>query len=164
MQLEKQICSLEQSKKLKELGVIQQDANFYWGKDLTKGTKSKMILHSNSDVLLNMAFIDKYTLPKIKLSIWIKEKNLIAAFTVAELGIMLPEYYPSWRFTFKKAKKWLSTVIIKDKVKDGKTVTTANEFDRYADTEAQARAIILIDLLKNEVISVKDVNKRLIKK
>jgi len=164
MQLENQVCSLEQSKKLKQLGVVQQDANFYWGKDLTKGTKSKMILHSKSDVLLNMAFIDKYTLPKIKLSIWIKEKNLIAAFTVAELGIMLPEYYPSWRFTFKKSKRWVSTVITKDKVKDGNTVTTVNEFDRYADTEAQARAIILIDLLKNEVISVKDVNKRLIKK
>jgi hypothetical protein len=162
MKLETQVASFEQSKKLKELGVVQ-DANFFWGKDLTKST-TKMMLYSKNDILLNMALIDKYIVPKLNLNIWLKEKNLFAAFTVAELGIMLPEYYPSWRFTFKKAKKWLSTVIIKDKVKDGKTVTTANEFDRYADTEAQARAIILIDLLKNEVINVKDVNNRLIKK
>lgn len=176
MNLENQVCSLEQSKKLKKLGIVQ-DANFFWGKDLSK-SKTKMVLYSKNDILLNMALIDRYIIPPININVWIKEKKLFAAYTVAELGVMLPEYYPSWRFTHrqtdtyhnqklsssKKDVRWISTVIIKDKVKDGKTVTTANEFDRYEDTEAKSRARLLISLLEVGVIKASEVNKRLVEK
>lgn len=162
MKIEDQVCSLQQSRKLKELGVVQE-GQFFWGNDLTK-SKPKMILHSKSDVLMNMAIIDKYIIPKVNIKHWLKEKKFLVAFSVAELGVMLPEHYPSWRFTFKKRLKWITTVILKDNVKDGKTIKTANEFDRYEETEAQSRATLLIALLENEVIKVADVNKRLIKK
>lgn len=175
MLLESQVCSLEQSEKLKKLGIVQ-DANFFWGKYLSK-SKTKMVLYSKNDIL-NMALIDRYIIPPININVWIKEKKLFAAYTVAELGVMLPEYYPSWRFTHrqtdtyhnqklsssKKDVRWISTVIIKDKVKDGKTVTTANEFDRYEDTEAKSRARLLISLLEVGVIKASEVNKRLVEK
>lgn len=181
MLLEKQVCSLEQSKKLKKLGIVQ-DANFFWGKDL----KGKRTLLSIKDIMFmeRQRFKD-YVIPKTDIKHYLKKKikksdshEIYAAYTVAELGVMLPEYYPSWRFTHrqtdtyhnqklsssKKDVRWISTVIIKDKVKDGKTVTTANEFDRYEDTEAKSRARLLISLLEVGVIKASEVNKRLVEK
>lgn len=174
MQLENQVCSLEQSKKLKELGVVQ-NSEFFWSNDFTGERKKRVILHI-SQIQLALEYVKRS--PMMSESHYIKEMGYISAFTVAELGVMLPEYYPSWRFvarqtdTYKKHKlsnskkdiRWITTVITKDKVKDGNMVTTRNEFDRYGLTEAKSRAMLLIALLENEVINVKDVNKRLIKK
>jgi hypothetical protein len=61
MELEKQICSLELAKKLKELGV-KQDSLFWW-----VNGRGRMELH------------DKHT-----------DSDSVSAFTVAELGEMLP--------------------------------------------------------------------------
>lgn len=134
MKLENQVCSYEQAKTLKKLGVIQ-DSLFY---------------HTNSD---------KWgVMPRKSIDF---TGNPHSAFTVAELGIMLPTYYPSWRFKKDNVVKYITTVITKDEVKNGKTITTEPKFDRYENTEAQSRAQMLIDLLENGVINVEDINSRL---
>jgi hypothetical protein len=67
MKLENQVCSLELSKKLKELGV-KQESLFWWFCD---GSQAHRIIYGNTDVPMT-----KYTLH--------------SAFTVAELGELLP--------------------------------------------------------------------------
>lgn len=67
MKIEDQVCSLELAKRLKELGV-KQDSLFCWHDDT-------ILEYLPSDIR--------------------NEKVCIAAFTVAELGEMLPESYKS---------------------------------------------------------------------
>jgi len=163
MLLENQVCSLEQSKKLKELGVKQFSLFYHFPNPNTKEIKKKYKI-PDYNVVYGKNHIGKEWENISELVIRGVFTSTYSAFTVAELGIMLPEYYPSWRFKVKNSIKWISTIITKDNVKDGKTITTANEFDRYANNEAQARATLLIALLENDVIKVSEVNKRLVGK
>ncbi len=67
MELEKQVCSLELAKRLKELGVKQYPATFYWTNRYKK----------EYELMYQPVHQMKY---------------LVAAFTVAELGELLPTY------------------------------------------------------------------------
>ena len=70
MKIEDQVCSLELSKKLKELGV-KQDSIFYW---------------------INGVITDINVSPEQTRNLWYPAHSytLYSAFTVAELGEMLP--------------------------------------------------------------------------
>ena len=76
MKLEDQVCSLELSKRMKELG-FPQDSLWWWG---TLDGK--------------MTIIPKSYYMMVDSGIWEKgnDEKLCSAFTVAELGEMLPEF------------------------------------------------------------------------
>lgn len=119
MKLQDQVCTLEQAKKLKELGVSQTGRYSWFG------------------------FEDKYwvqtTKPvgdeKLSYSADLERYKIASAFTVAELGVMLPLVCNTYRMT------------------DGKWVVLFSPKEHYArkskycDTEAESRADMLLTLL-----------------
>ena len=140
MKISDQCCSLKQSKELRKLGVIQDSLLYHPNTENKRAAK---------------------TTYKSIYAISLFRSNL-SAFTVAELSVMLGDYYPSWCFNFPgKGKRWIATVITKDKYKDGRTITTERSFDRYAKTQAQALAALLIAVINVGHIQVSTINKRL---
>lgn len=137
MKLEDQVITEKQADRLKELG-IAQEALFYH-------------THSKWGVMPKKS-IDFTGAPS-------------AAFTVAELGIMLPDYYPTWRFSVpgQNADKWIATVICAPKPPGIDDIHTAHEFDRMGDTQAQALGTLLIALLVTKAITPEEANARLLK-
>lgn len=125
MTLENQVCSLELSKRLKELGV-KQESLFAW----------QYFSDKEGWNIGNVGLVPYK---------WIGNKSF-SAFTVAELGEMLPHwigtplnlpfkanYYP------ENKAGWFGQV---------------NAQGFFADTEANARAKMLIYLLENNLITL----------
>ena len=116
MELKEQVTSLESSERLKELGVVQRSI-FFWE------------LHSSS--------IPELVFVKVGKIVYAIENEYISAFTVAELGEMLPVYIRTYR------------------VDDG-FICSQKQFTKNAntfeDTEAEARAKMLIYLLEKKLI------------
>lgn len=144
MKLEQQVCLKEQAIRLKELGVIQQSVAVWMD--------------------------DELEFFKRPFYAWAQDKgiNVACAFTVAELGQMLPQYYPSWRFLEEGGQNefWIATIIgqpegyTRDK-EDVYDIRTVAAFDRYGKTQAEALAALLISLLETKTITAEEVNKRL---
>lgn len=143
MKLEQQVASLELCKKLKELGVKQEGA-FYWTdrKTLTRHESSYSYVHyhdeGSNEVIRKMPFT----------------KNL-SAFTVAELGKMLPVYANGkymGSFPSRENENHLSSGIPTKWVWGFDT--PYQEEHITADTEADARAKMLIYLLENKLITL----------
>ena len=145
MKLSDQVCTLDQAKRLKELGIT---APSLW---------SRFIAASHSG----------YVLTEMKVRhVWIVTGNayneedieFTPVFTVAELGQMLPDdlqpntgRHWSWyhRRTWKGESVGYSTHGF-DPIEQG-----------WFDTEAEARAAMLIHLLETKTITAEEVNKRL---
>jgi hypothetical protein len=125
MKLEQQVCSLELAKKLKELGIDDYNSLFHW----RYGGKSKPELqrfnrsHTGHELTNN----DDVTFE------W------CSAFTVAELGEMLPQY-----FSNTKVEPFLFEGYIQD---------IGNKEEFSGDTEANCRANMLIYLLENNLLT-----------
>ena len=136
MKLQDQVCTLEQAKKLKELGVIQ-DSIFCFIGDGNPDPKyfTSFEIYYSANAMLEVG------------ASW--HEHRIAAFTVAELGIMLPsetltirrgsESFPNWEWENEGRQTGWGCF----------------------NTEAAARADHLIMLLENKLITVEEVNKRL---
>lgn len=125
MKLENQVVSLELAKRLKELGV--KGSSVFWWLNLADGWK-----------VLYYDFASEYD-----------PINPIQAWTVAELGEMLPE-------TVSSGKTWgggYRALFVSDAHK------IIHQED--APTEADARAKMLIHLLENKLITVEEVTARL---
>lgn len=136
MKLIDQVCSEVQADRLKELGVAQESL-FY---------------HTDSDWGV---------MPRKSIDF---TGNPSSAFTVAELSVMLPDYYPSWRFKVNESseeRKWIATIICSPKPPGADDIHTESSFDRYGKTQAEALATLLIALLETEAINVEEVNARL---
>ncbi len=124
MKLEEQVCSLELAKKLKELGV-KQESLWYWDEG-----------HNG----------------ELELTQQISRFNHCSAFTVAELGEMLP-----WRVVandrdfrlreYKAASSFWQVCYF-----DLDRNMMHDEFDDY---HANARAKILIWLIENKYVDIK---------
>lgn len=162
MKLEQQVCTLDQAKRLKELGVIQNSL-WHWIYPEKETVLSSMqgIYHRSLVVeMLSDANEDgeDNQFPHLNAS----------AFTVSELGVMLPRYYPSWRFLEEGGQNelWIATIIgqpqgfERDK-EDVYDIRTVAAFDRYGKTQAEALANLLISLLETKTIKAEEVNKRL---
>lgn len=137
MKLESQVVSLELAQKLKELGVKQE--SLYQHAEYRHGINQPNWEWRITDSLYEGDY-DHY-------------RNECSAFTVAELGEMLPEEYPTdsdsqltiWKFWSVKDKNAWWVRYNNDLLK--KVYHT-----EYADTEADARAKMLIYLLENKLI------------
>lgn len=146
MKLENQVVSLDLAKKLKELGV-KQESQFNWWKGIGVGR-----IMPNDWSQFNMEPKPMYDTADVK------EK--ISAFTVAELGEMLPIYIcdPARRLS-KQDKKCFSLQqrgFDEDYVDDAKPISfevsyNGTEVKTREDTEADARAKMLIYLLENKI-------------
>lgn len=122
MKLEDQVANLELSKRLKELGV-KQESYFWWNNSIESGG---WLLEDHEEA---------------------NETNA-AAFTVAELGALLPEFTIHkktdgvsnlWRIDLSENLSWIYQPKISDE-------------DRV--TEANIRAKLLIHLLEQKLIEV----------
>jgi hypothetical protein len=127
MILEQQVCSLELAKRLKELGV-KQESYFHW-KHLTDSPTGP---------------IDKWVLVDYKGSSFSYSFYHISAFTVAELGEMLPRGYISGQ-SKNDGGHFFCRPDAGGKAADHFTI---------ASTEADARAKMLIYLLEHDLISL----------
>ncbi len=132
MKLEQQVVSLELAKRLKELGVKQDDSLFYW-----------QPLFSNSDKVketwrVSQLPYGKYPEPRY------------AALTAAELGEMLPAYvqlHPQHQKPYLECSKNLDVWNVGYNDRNG-----TMHFDS-AEREADARAKLLIYLIQNNLIT-----------
>jgi len=114
MILENQVVSLELAKKLKELGV-KQESLFYWVIPAWAGMTKLEYKHPEAGY-----------------------KCCLSAFTVAELGEMLPEK-TNWRGYANYGGEW--------KMEFG-------DFKVSAKTEADMKAKMLIHLIENNLIQL----------
>lgn len=142
MELEKQVTSLEPSKKLKELGV-EQESLFEW---VLGGTVSGGSMEKQEEPRIEPRKI-RVPSPQSPFSYY-------SAFTVAELGEMLPkntEYYLSRNkgdtFTGRGKEYYVVDVFLGFGTPPIHAVETAN-------TEADARAKMLIYLLENNLCDI----------
>lgn len=141
MTLESQVCTFEQSIRLRELGVVQQ-GYWYWG--------DRHAPHLD-------------LLPKDQ---WDKKDDIFnafwyTAFTVSELGVMLPDRF---KFLFSDVKITYSKCGV-----DSFGVFLMQQPDdihiinfKVSHHEAHVRAEMLIHLLEKDMIKVEQVNERLI--
>ena len=161
MKIKDQCCSLAQAKELKKLGVKQDSLFYHFPNPNTEATKKKYKI-GDYNILPGTTLLARGTTNIKSETLNDNFTKTFSAFTVAELSVMLGDHYPSWSFNFPgKGKRWIATAIIKDKHKDGKTITTERSFDRYAKTQAQALAQLLLATIRVGHIQVSTINKRL---
>jgi hypothetical protein len=145
MTLEHQVTSLELSKRLKELGV-KQESLFLWVKACGSGEWS---LKSDEafDHMASLAADDE-----------------VAAYTVAELGEMLPRELPKASYATHLQQKWITKQghtcdcehCDKQSVKQVVEVIYYNGgFEGWqGDTEVEARANCLVFMLEQKLITL----------
>lgn len=157
MKLEQQVTSLEISKKLKELG-MKQESLFYWRlgystedhfeNGVSTGRKGNFRdyeltyypkpRYETADFKWNQADLQKLY------------ETEVSAFTVAELGEMLPDDYISGQVPLDAADgKWKCLRLSFPEFEPW------NKFWEYADTEADARGKMLIYLIESNLLPVK---------
>lgn len=149
MNLEQQVTSLEPSKLLEKLGV-KQESYFKWNVEVEKGKESGAVqLFSEKDW-------DDYAEDNLP-----PDSVMYSAFTVAELGEMLPDIV---RVGDDSMGEIVESRILTSSHQSGKWEVwyegkDANDspcdwYYQYAETEADARAKMLIYLLENGLITL----------
>jgi hypothetical protein len=132
MRLEQQVCSVELAMKLKELGV-KQNSHFWW-------SRAWIASFGNSSDWKLCRFGETFN-----------DTTRCSAFTSAELGEMLPHDNASQRKDTRRnnagglLKQWTAYYLLED---GSKMV-----FER-GNTEADARAKLLIHLIQNKLVSL----------
>ncbi len=139
MNIREQVISHDIAKKLKELG-IKQKSYFYWIKEDISDFNIA-ISCKNVDFI----YMDDYGFNVIdtKFSFKIDVTDYYSAFTVSELGEMLPRRIYT--------KRYLKCRIIEN---TWACINKHNHVTTLGLTEADARAIMLIYLIKNNIIEV----------
>lgn len=147
MELEQTVCTYEQAKRLFELG-INQSLLFVWC-DTLLGTEEDSEKRVPKTILFYSAVVEGEIVAASAMpDVWDREdyeiKEMYPAFTVAELGVMLP---PSSTF----------------KTPDGEWAAGSTEGGTtwHYPTEAEARAAFLIQLLEGGLTTAEKVNARL---
>jgi len=133
MKLEEQVCSLELTKKLKELGVKQESL---WSWAIGKEDGLTVVIETPEDntcLHLENPTNGKHYIQDIK--------ECYSAFTVAELGMMLPDNVKSLRLR----NKWICEADVDEYSGESKVHVT----------EANARAKMLIYMIENKLMEVK---------
>jgi len=128
MKLEDQVCSLELSKKLKELGV-KQESVWYWYEP--KGLTVNPYL-----IILDHNELEEYQI-------------ISAAFTVAELGEIIGCIYDCACFSQRLLEIWNCSFARAD----AEGVLNIEHTER-ASTEADCRALMLIHLIEKGMVKL----------
>lgn len=136
MKLENQVCSLEHAKRLKELGVPQESLFWWTSLETVESTES-----------LHLGYVNTVGTPTA------------SAFTVAELGEMLPWIIGGVDIGSKK-NATIEFQKVADKfavmyTEDNETLASFKDelLEQWDTTEADARALMLIYLLENNLLS-----------
>lgn len=129
MKLEDQVCSLELAKRLKELGV-KQESVFFW-----------VVTHDGWEVLNHTLMRHTGSLGTLYTVRVPDTGSTYSAFSLSELGEMLPPGRKSWRYSDFDEE-------------DGKYLCEQVGHSEQAHTEADARAKVLIYLLENNLITL----------
>jgi len=143
--LEKQVCSLESAKRLKKLG-FKQESLFYWCKyKLVRGI-----------------YVEGFDEPKKgwRLQLGNKEgfrdcfSEVVSAYTVAELGEMLPaKYYTQKRGDhINDVMPWGTQSLVSGGDGSFEESEHSSYCGTWSETEAEARAKMLIFLAENNLI------------
>lgn len=132
MKLEDQCCSFDLAKKLKELGV-KQESVFYWNLPFAESNKNATLDNYN----------DRY-MP----GFW------CSAFTVAELGEMLPNYTEQYDYLHiqKTSYDWAVLYGLYGVKWDGEGICSPDVIEQES-KEADARAKMLIHLIENGIVT-----------
>ncbi len=128
MKTRQQLCSFEQSKKLKELGVLQN--GLFWFYDDKKDYNQ-----------IGCSLISEEITNILK-----KHFDYYSAFTVSELGVMLPNYMSSYR---DEDKTYYTGI------EEGLNIS-------FGKTEAESRATCLIHLIETGKLKISDINTRMV--
>lgn len=132
MDLEKQVVSLELAKNLKELGV-KQESLFDW-----------MEIDDNDWIIMAKKYPERIS----------ENEDIISAFTVSELGEMLPKRILGKRTYYHiYSSHWENGWLID--ARSPRQGFNTSKHRKVADTEADARAKMLIYLLKNKLLILK---------
>lgn len=151
MKNENQVCTIEQAKRLKDLGIAQESI-WYWEKmrePVHEGcARERLQSHANVSHPISASTIEE----------------TYSAFTVAELGVMLTDERDEKQMTCVSSYNphfgvWMCFVEQWDE-ELGKPVGIA-DMEGEGETEAEARAWALITHLENDLVTVEDVNDRL---
>jgi hypothetical protein len=140
MKLEKQVCTKGQSKKMRELGIVQKSVFYYhpnFKRPVIGTTMTRQGKHSSADVMVcNL------------------KPFSISAFTDSEMGVMI---------------KMIGLYSAVNSVLGGWAIHHINGYKEFEfpqpgnmnnyDTEAEARADIIISLLERGVIKVEEINR-----
>jgi hypothetical protein len=132
MKLEQQVCSLELAKRLKELGAIQESV-FAWSRPS----------HVEDFQIIRMANCEAVVWENRTSTDGTIREKIISAFTVAELGEMLPKFYATYKES-GSAHLWRC----QDTLSDGGEPYIRSE------NEADARAKMVIHLIENKLLTV----------
>lgn len=138
MKLEQQVVSLDLAKRLKELGV-KQESLFYWAKDEHYKLDWRIEFGRPAGTYQNSEWLNG---------------EMCAAFTVAELGEMLPKNENILTMHFTNGH---TQIAIQGDIQLEEGLATrwgAASKCIEADTEADARAKMLIYLLENKIITL----------
>ena len=136
MKLENQVCSLELSKKLRELGVKQENL-WYWCEGNSYGADG-ISMYCGTYGIISKELLEK-TIDECKKINSKRELKRYSAFTVAELGEMLP--YVQFFWSDKPDGRY--TIIYEP----------SNNYHTETDSiEANARAKMLIWLTEKEFV------------
>lgn len=135
MKLENQVTSLEISKRLKELGV-KQESYFHWY-EASGGWN--FMAHDWSEISLSKKGFKQV-------------KDEFSAFTVAELGEMLPVKIVGRFLTLRKDVEDWWYVFYDDNILEFPIDKTVRIEDQAMSTEADARGKMLIYLLENDLL------------
>lgn len=146
MELIEQVCSLESAKRLKELGVAQESLFWWekwtsWNEEQKAGFESSLLIYGHGS---KKGLPDGY--------------EEISAFTVAELGEILParvekdgEYYiliaekhAKWQLKYVTYRNGIGFIL------DGYDSGSI----QHTDTESNERAKMLIYLLENNLLAL----------
>lgn len=133
--LEKQVCSLEYAKKLKELGVNQQSL-FYWYERNAPGKPKDSLVSLGLTNGPNGWSCDTFS-----------------AFTVAELGVMLPDFREE---NSKIEENHYALTITKI---SGNFIVFDKGFDDKNESDLRAQALIYA--IQKNVITVSEINERI---
>lgn len=126
MELKDQVCSLESAKRLKELGIPHKDSIFHW-------------VHEDGEWHIE----------------YNASENFWPAFTVAELGeLLLSEYADTHKGIDDIWRCGKNEAIVDDEVEGEMVDIVWAEGFQKANTEAEARAKMLIYLLENKLMTL----------
>ena len=165
MTLDKQVISLELAKKLKELGV-KQESVWWWEHHIFNGRE-----HRKPDSIILRLEKDTETCDgkRVEFKTDVYQKTYYSAFTVAELGEMLPKTVEKGKLLFhlkiyyENLRKWAIQYIFwhcgcsncscgtKKSHKEEEEWLLDDSL--FADTEANARVKMLIWLIENKKIT-----------